>query len=78
MCASVRAVFPCLHENRCVSQARNENDSSGQPCPFGHHDRLLTEDDAATADSYPSNLEKGFHRFVFVPLFRAGGCTNLG
>jgi len=26
----------------------------------------------------PSNLPRGFQRFGFVHVFRAGGCTNLG
>jgi len=29
----------------------------GQPYPFGHHDRLLPEDDDAAADTYDSDAD---------------------
>ena len=39
----------------CISA--RDLDSFGQPYPFGHHDRLLTEDDAAAADTYDSDAD---------------------
>jgi len=44
--------------NPGVNTGVNRNlDSSGQPYPFGHHDRLLTEDDDAAADTYESEAD---------------------
>jgi len=34
-----------------------ELDSTGQPYPLDHHDRLFTEDDDADADTYDSDAD---------------------
>jgi len=34
-----------------------ELDSTGQPYPLGHHDRLFTEKDTADADTYDSDAD---------------------
>jgi len=40
-----------------ISIIAGELDSTGQPYPLGHHDRLFTKDDDADTDTYDSDAD---------------------
>ena len=41
-----------VKQYRAIHIIAEELDSTGQPYPLDHHDRLFTEDDDADADTY--------------------------